>query len=309
MGEQLIVVDKRDGARQPRQIGQVAHRLRWWGTDADVTRKVEAIIGNVESDVTPLLRNPVAHWPPSRDERLALSQFIAIHCVRSPAWRRWTDGTSYEVVAETIKKAPELAPQAAAMVQSLLNDVPRVQLQLRQIPRIASLAASMHWTLIEFDDRLLLTGDQPVCPLPFGVEQRPTAITLVPRTGFVRTLEWRLALTPRHALVMSWLDAPDGDPVVQGAFEQASNLNASAATQADTQWFHHPRRVPVQIVAPAMEPSCGPLSVTLFPGYDTAAAERSQRFRKAHDIIVELQGEETNDTIKWVTVTSNRRAA
>ena len=60
-------------------------------------------------------------------------------------------------------------------------------------------------------------------------------------TGVLETLEIRVPVSPRQAILMTWRDdADDADCVVRGRRDHTANLNAFTVAQAERQWFHQP---------------------------------------------------------------------
>lgn len=101
------------------------------------------------------------------------------------------------------------------------------------------------------------------------------------------------ALTPCHALVMAWIDEPDDGPAMDGDDALAAHLNRAVIAQADEQWFHHPARRPVRLIAPDLHASgCEPVAHRHHPGYGVDTAGSSQRRLQAStnlDELIELQ--------------------
>jgi hypothetical protein len=79
---------------------------------------------------------------------------------------------------------------------------------MKQIPRMASLFMSMHWSLVTFPDPLVASCDQPVVcvPLPSG---RRMPIKAMPQTGFMETAEVRFPIDPWRVPLLSWSPQPE----------------------------------------------------------------------------------------------------
>jgi hypothetical protein len=112
-------------------------------------------------------------------------------------------------------------------------------------------------------------------------------------------IEIRLPLSPWHAVLMTWSDKPDeDDPRVNGARDQAANLNAFTVATADRQWFHLPGAAP-----PRASGKLLPLSPQLVRGYTPLAAATSQRRQQTSAIVNEKIGRNLDDReIQVVTV-------
>src|SRR2546430_2660046 len=78
----------------------------------------------------------------------------------------------------------------------------------------------------------------PLLPIPaMAVREAPAAIT---SSGFMNTIELRLAVSPKLLLLMTWLDEYDHEPRTKPSFDQVQNHNSVVIAQAEHQWFHHP---------------------------------------------------------------------
>ncbi|MFN8132104.1 MAG: DUF4238 domain-containing protein [Solirubrobacteraceae bacterium] len=308
-GGSVISVDARTGRRERKPVAQAAARRRVWGRHAEVRRQAEERLGAIESETAPILASPERHWPIAGRPRAVLGAFIAMHIVRSPAYRQWNDVLAFNAAAREARARPELLGREAEILEALNGDLPRTQSILGQIPHVASAAGSMHWTLIRFDEPLLLTSDQPVVLVGLGADAGHVAVSPMPPDGIMNTLEWRIALTPWHALLLAWHDAPDTIRVLAGTVAQASSLNAACAAQADRHWFHRDGRIPARIAPGTLAPDCGLLAPELLPGYGSNAAIASRRRREAAAVISDLQEREIHDTITSVIVTPGALAA
>jgi hypothetical protein len=75
--------------------------------------------------------------------------------------------------------------------ETVASDGWRAQLFIEQLPQVASVVASMHWTVLEFPDEVLATSDQPVAVLPLLPAH--TTAPVAPLPGFTI----RLVAPPR----------------------------------------------------------------------------------------------------------------
>jgi hypothetical protein len=168
--------------------------------------------------------------------------------------------------------------QMDEFVRMVTSDAWRAQLFGDQLPQAASLIASMHWALLEFRDEVLATSDQPVTVVPLLGEQDWAPLATLPPGGLASCEEIRMALDPRHALLMTWLNEPDDGPMFHGTDRVAAELNRAVIGQADEQWFHHPARRPTTLTpGTTPEQGCGAIGRLLFRDYDHESALCSQR--------------------------------
>jgi hypothetical protein len=103
------------------------------------------------------------------------------------------------------------------------------------------------------------------------------------------TLEVRVPVGPRHAIVMTWADLKDTEPLRLGGFRHhAAGLNAFTVAQADPQWFCLPGSgAPV-----AASGGLLPLATQLMPDYGIDAAVRSRRRAATTENVTKLAGRE-----------------
>lgn len=288
---------------EERNVEKVARRHRWWGNDGRLSASAELVLGRCESAAAPLLQSVAANWPLDRHARATLAQFFAIHSVRGPAWRADYERVSMEAIADVLAQqrwGPELERRA---VTEFLGDRMRVEALLKQIPRMASLLASMHWSLVVFEDDLIASCDQPVVVVPLLGDRQIGPIEAVPRAGFMNTVEVRIPLDPSHVLLLTWLDEPDGSGSMVGGFKHAADVNRSTYAQADLHWFYRPGSHPPRISPPMIDTACEPISYDLLPTYSANAARNSRRRAEADNVMRELVESQATDMMRWVTVT------
>jgi len=109
---------------------------------------------------------------------------------------------------------------------------------IRQTTTIGTAVINMHWTLLRCGAPRLATSDHPLVPIPaMAVREAPAAIA---SSGFMNTIELRLAVSPKLLLLMTWLDEYDHEPRTKLSFDQVQNHNSVVIAQAEHQWFHHP---------------------------------------------------------------------
>jgi hypothetical protein len=285
---------------QPKRIDQVGFRPHWWGRDPGVAAEVEQRLSYVEGKVTPFLRDPVGQWPVADDARGEIAVFIALHVVRSPAWRDWHGDQVALRVAEAIREDPASEPLQMEIARRLVSDVERVKTILSQLTKLASGLASMHWSLLRFDDRVLALSDQPVCAVPLSIARGHAPVEVVPASGFFEVLEIRVPISPSIALILSWCDRPEESVVHHGTYDQACSLNASVIAQADRHWIRHPDGTGTRIRPDGLSAIADPISSQLLSGYDPQAVVRSGRQAQARELINDLIDRGVVDYVGWV---------
>jgi len=97
-----------------------------------------------------------------------------------------------------------------AVGAALRGDVGRLRKMLELVPKVATLLGHMHWTLLRFGRDRLATSDCPVVPWPLA--DRVGEPGPLPWSGIREMVEIRFAVSPRLALVMTWLDEDDRTP-------------------------------------------------------------------------------------------------
>lgn len=303
----------------PRKTVTVHHRLRgvidkgprgvgrqagYWGSPR-VSRDTEDRLRRMESDGLRLLRNLQRRWP-LRDtaDRAALGLLLAIHVVRTPTFsgelRLVGERANREVLADGVPKYGLDEQQVALVAEQLRDHQAHADSLIRQVPRVASALCSMHWSVVQFDDDLLITCDQPMVLLPF-VPGPITPASALPTTGFLNTVEGRFTLDPRHVLLLTWHEALDG-PWLAGSYAHACSVNCALRAQSLDEWFHRPGTNPPFLTPPILEESVAPLSLSLLPGYTTERAVASRRRQAAEGVIDRLVEEMTPGLMRWVRV-------
>jgi hypothetical protein len=306
-GGELCAVAAHSGSvtrGRPRTMG---FRNAFWGEDREVRAFAERQLSAFESDASQaskrLLESGVPR--PNTEDRLALVMLMAIHVTRNPAGRENLLRIQQRVLAQNAAKYRQdlTSEQYDELLRHFTSEAFVTDVLLRNLSKIASFLGSMHWTLVEFDCGLLATSDQPVTIVPIMRPGVDVPIAPIPSGPLVDCLEVRFALTPRHALVMAWIDEPDDGPVMNGDDALAAQLNRAVIAQADEQWFHHPARRPVRLIPPDLHAaSCEPVSHRLHAGYDAVAASSSQRRIQAGANLDELIELQTANMVKTVAI-------
>jgi hypothetical protein len=296
------------GGHRPVRLAKpanVAYRRNFWGKDAALRRKVERTLSEVESDAAPVLRDLVPSWPlpASLPERAPLLQFLALHLLRTPGWRQLLPELGVRCVADYGHLYPgEMSRDE--MLEVATSDSFAADALMDEIPVLASMFGSMHWSLVRFDEPCLVTSDQPVVAVPFqsggSEEVRP-----FPAAGLLQTLEYRIAIDPRHLLLLTWLDTDDLMPSISGTPRLAAEANASVRAQASTQWFYRPGSEPPLGTVLLRNSSPTGIAPALLASYSLAHARRSRRRKEANRHMHEMTEENITDELR-VTVVQRR---
>lgn len=295
----LAVVNVRSRQVYSRRPEDVAFRKYFWGRDQDLRNEVESLLSDVETHVPRLLRNLTTTSPPPHgsEERALLLKFLALHFVRNPAWRTLTS----QILERQIIARGHVGPQWARLCEQLRADRYWIDTMLRQIPQIASLLGSTHWALLRFSSPCLATCDQPLVPI--ALLSRGIRASLAETPALLETIEFRFVLDPRHALLLSWHDAPDWDAWALADQSVAADINRSIVGRTDVEYFHHPELRPPFVAAPWMPSGeCNPISPKLHDGYWRETAIGSDRRRQAARIVSEAVEKDVTDQIETVVV-------
>lgn len=285
---------------KPENLG---YRRYFWGRDAALRREVEQKLSEVESDAAQALRTLPGSWPPSDlvAERAAMMQFLAIHLLRTPGWRHLVRQLGERWIAENGDDYPgEMSREE--MLETARSDDFVASTIMSEIPVLASLFGSMHWSLVSFADPCLVTSDQPVVAVPFqpgGSEE----VLPMPAAGLLHTFEFRTAIDPRHLLLLTWIDRDDLAEAIPGTRAIASEANASVRAQADTQWFRHPAANP-PLGTVLLDGSQAPRAIApmVLGPYSLARAQNSRRRREAERHVHDMIEGQVTDELRIVVV-------
>lgn len=177
----------------PASPRSVAYENAWWSKDPVLNAAAEKACSRLETLVPPLLC-PRSQWPYHGVDRATLAEFIALHTLRTRAWRRWYEQAREESI-RTRSASWDLGQvrfeQFSAWART---DQERLNSFERILGSVATLLASMHWTLLAYDEPLLATSDQPVAPMPLPPADGVAGFEAMPAGGLLETLEIRFAL-------------------------------------------------------------------------------------------------------------------
>lgn len=184
-----------------------------------------------------------------------------------------------------------------------MRDKLRVQTLLKQVPRVASMLMSMHWSLVMFEEPIIASCDQPMIFVPRLPFWHRLPIQAMPRTGFMETVEVRFPIDACRVPLLSWSQQPDLPAPIPGQFRHATDVNRSTRVQGDRHWFHRPGLHPPLLTPPMLDVSCEPISYDLVPGYSFEEAADSGRRAEADAIMKVLIEANTTDILRFVVVT------
>jgi hypothetical protein len=100
----LVQADDLSLKPEERNVASVGWRHGWWGSSGELARGAEAKMTRSENESAPILREVASRWPLCRDDRAAIAQFIAVHTVRTPAWRDAYNNVSMEAIGNELKR-------------------------------------------------------------------------------------------------------------------------------------------------------------------------------------------------------------
>jgi hypothetical protein len=184
----------------------------------------------------------------------------------------------------------------------LVSDTERVKSILSHLTKLASGLASMYWSLLRFDQRVLALSNQPVCAIPLSIATGSAPIEAVPASGFSNVLEIRIAVTPSVALILTWFDHPEDGRIQEGTLDQASSLNTSVIAQADRHWIRHPEGTAIRLRPQGLRMVADPISPQILEDYDPRAVMQSRRRDEAAVLVEGLIERGVTDQVGWVSV-------
>jgi hypothetical protein len=262
----------------------------------------EESCAKLENELPGALAAVEAGWPLSLDGRGVIAQFLALHVLRTRAFPDWFEPVRNSSLAQYHDRFPS-RKKYEKWKREMQSDRERSKKLLSLINKLSTVFGSMHWSLLRFDEPLLITGDQPVCPVPLLGPGAIQPVAAIPRDGWLDTCEIRCPLTPRLALIATWYMGPETAPV-DGTWAQAVNLNAGTRAQAVEQYFQTPERepaLPAAIFAQPQPPLLAPISIDVLPGYSMAVAAESARRDQTTKRIEELIEKQDHETITVIT--------
>jgi hypothetical protein len=229
--------------------------------------------------------------------------------VRSPAYRahllHLIDGN----VAPLRRAFPHWAQGLPDALHERLSSTENlVDQAIRMIPRVASIVASMHATLLEANRPAVMTSDHPIAPVPFSFD-RATPVQAIPNTGLLNISEMRMPLNPSFVLLLSWYDDFDTPSAVPIGEIELADCNRAMIGQFEHQLFFHPDWFPPYVVPPWQYGPVEPLAPKIIDGYDETAARASERREKAGAQLDAMARDGIYDRMATVKVASRVRNA
>jgi hypothetical protein len=278
---------RKDGA-QTATPRSVAYEKAWWSSDQALNIAAEQACGKLEGLAPPLLRART-NWPYEGNERAVLAEFIALHILRTRAWRRWYEKARETSLNDRTKDWRHGNEHLAEFLDTARSDQETIASFERMLGSIAGLLGSMHWTLIAFDGPILATSDQPVAPMPLPTPSGMAPFEAMPASGWLETLEARFPISPATGLLMSWATGPE--PMLRGEWSHAINFNQPVIRQARHEYYTHPDGL---ALGPS-GPFCTSLATQLVPGYSEDSAQASPRRQRVWQELERLLDRDPSD--------------
>jgi hypothetical protein len=243
----LMVVRRHTDVPRPAKPKNVGYRNYFWGREQHLRTAVEQRMSRLECDAADVLREiPRVGLPkPGDPERGSLIQFLALHLVRTPRWR----DLIFELRDRELRAQGHDRPGFEALAREIRSDEWWITTLMRHIPQISVLFGSMYWDLLEFERPWLLTSDQPLVQFPF-IRHGDRVRIDTPLPGLVNSVEYRFAIDPYRALVLSWFDAPETGDSTNGTYAVAADLNRTVGARTDKEFFFRPGSAPPFVAPP-----------------------------------------------------------
>lgn len=283
------------GVLKPRRPETAGYRSRFF-VDRQIADAAEQKLSQYEHRGLEALRRLPTTWPLEDDERfedrLDIACLVAIHMVRNPAFRHYVSELQGRNIPEYQLSAEAMGP----FLREATSEAFSVSHMLGMIPKLASLIASAHWSVIQFREPLLATSDQPVSIVPVLPEGMQAPVSAISAGGYFLAEEYRFPIDPWHLLLFTWANEPDGPEFLPAGHDLAANLNRAVIAGADRDWFHNPERRPTTLPLSAVPTSdCFPVGRLLLPNYGPVAALASQRRIDASACLNEMVENEVTD--------------
>lgn len=291
----LRPVSVRYGPQKLKTPAAVAWEHEWWGAGAPALNEAcEEACAKLENLLPDTLAAVEADWPLDTPTTAVVAELMALHVLRTRAFQQWFTPVRDASLAEYRDRFPD-EQSFERWKRDMQTDRRRAERLLSAMNKLSTVLGSMHWSLLRFDEPLLITGDQPVCPVSLPTTAPVQPISAMPGAGWLDTYEVRFPLTPRLALLATWYMGTETEPIA-GTREHAANLNASVARQASEQWFQTPACEPAWPAETEGPSLLLPLAADILPGYSTGSAVASplrSRTRKHAEDLIELQDHKT----------------
>jgi hypothetical protein len=258
----------------------------------ETTDDVEDSLRRIEDKASDPLKGLVSGEVLDEEAKGILAQFFSVQMFRGPAF--------FAQREELIRPALEAASRedfteyglAAAggdvevvrkrVIDAYLDPTKSFVTMIAYAVKVASVLGVMRWQALRFEEPLLAYSDHPVVLWPIG--EASSAPFARQGIGALGTLEIRVPISPKAAILMNWIPQDD-DYAVWLPPSAAAELNAFTVSQAEEEWAHKLGR----------EPEIGrgtfkPLSRLIDPSYDREAVAASARHRHAAGFLKGIQG-------------------
>jgi hypothetical protein len=239
------------------------------GTETDMFEKA---LGEVEGVAAEAFRKiETGVWPLAPGDHGALAAWIALQHLRSQDIRssqtsmyaemlRLIVGVSGKEALRTHMQAETGAkisddeldwewgdltkPGGPTIADSALDHIATI---VDLLPGMAAMLDDMHWTLIEFQRRAIITSDLPVSMFPGRDHPRWSGVGIATAGSFVVPISRRRVLLVQHRKDLARPGMPEDipDSKVPGVTGYATQFNQSTAAAARRYVFHHPDDTPL----------------------------------------------------------------
>jgi hypothetical protein len=279
--------------RRPETVGH-----RRFFENREIAETMENRLSVIEGAGLEVLQEIDALWPLESDarfdQRFKLARLVAVHMVRNPDFHLRTAKATAVSISQRLPEYNLDTGGQKELLRHITSEPFIVGHMMSMIRKNASLIASAHWTLVEFDTRLLATSDQPVTIMPILPEGITAPVATQPATGLLNCEEIRFPIDPNRLLLFTWANSLDTPAPLPGSDDIAADLNRATIGQAEQEWFHHPERRPTRLHRSgvfAVE-ECAPIGRRLLPDYGSAPALQSPRRREAERCIERMTEED-----------------
>lgn len=252
--------------------------------DGTEIHDIEWSLSHIEDAAGPVLRRLRDDWPLGLRDKTTLAELLAIQLLRGPRWIAWHEEFTRAFIEEQRAKGRSES-ELVGLEKHLLSKTATFVRMIDLSRKVLTVIASLKWTLLEFAGPWLATSDHPVVLWPLGAASRKPQST--PHGGgLFETLEYRVPVSPRNAILMTWANGPDTRAAAYK--HDAGSLNAFTVAEASPQWFHLPGVSP-----PVTSGSLTPLSPRVVQGYTDQAARNAGRRARAQQIVQPKIGQDT----------------
>lgn len=274
------------GLPEPKKAESVGYRRRFWSENPAVRRDYELACSRLEGHIPRLLSGLERGQLPREGEgRATLAEFIALHVLRTEAFREWHTAEVEHSIAKA-EADPNYDGPLEEVAEKLREPDEWLETFENTLASLGSAIGSMHLTFLKFEEPLLITGDHPVAAVPLMRPGQFSPFRGFPPGGCINTMEFRMPLTPSFAVIASWADRREARITVEAGEAEAVNLNLATIGLARRHWFSTPRRLPALPDPLVLEQRHStPLTTTLIPGYGYDAIVRSDRRKRTFETI------------------------